>query len=146
MKDLGVFHLLGQPNLIIEVDRQACSRYGLEVADVNAVVQAAIGGQAVTQVYEGERLFDLVVRFLPEFRQDIDSIGNILVSTAEGARIPLKQLATISTQTGAFIIYRENNERYIPIKFSVRGRDLESTVKEAQGKLTKAVVLPTLSH
>jgi cobalt-zinc-cadmium resistance protein CzcA len=142
VKDLGVFHLLGQPNLIIEVDRQACARYGLEVADVNAVVQAAIGGQAVTQVYEGERWFDLVVRFLPEFRQDIDSIGNILVSTAEGARIPLKQLATISTPTGAFIIYRENNERYIPIKFSVRGRDLESTVKEAQLVLRQHVSLP----
>jgi cobalt-zinc-cadmium resistance protein CzcA len=142
VKDLGVFHLLGQPNLIIEVDRQACARYGLEVADVNAVVQAAIGGQAVTQVYEGERWFDLVVRFLPEFRQDIDSIGNILVSTPDGARIPLKQLATISTPTGAFIIYRENNERYIPIKFSVRGRDLESTVKEAQAVLQQKVSLP----
>ena len=93
-------------------------------------------------VYEGERWFDLVVRFLPEFRQDIDSIGNILVSTAEGARIPLKQLATISTPTGAFIIYRENNERYIPIKFSVRGRDLESTVKEAQVVLRQHVSLP----
>ena len=142
VKDLGVFHLLGQPNLIIEVDRQACARYGLEVADVNAVVQAAIGGQAVTQVYEGERWFDLVVRFLPEFRQDIGSIGNILVSTLEGARIPLKQLATISTPTGAFIIYRENNERYIPIKFSVRGRDLESTVKNAQALIQKHVSLP----
>jgi cobalt-zinc-cadmium resistance protein CzcA len=142
VKDLGVFHLLGQPNLVIEVDRQACARYGLEVADVNAVVQAAIGGQAVTQVYEGERWFDLVVRFLPEFRQDIDSIGNILVSTSEGARIPLKQLAAISTPTGAFIIYRENNERYIPIKFSVRGRDLESTVKEAQALLRQKVSLP----
>jgi cobalt-zinc-cadmium resistance protein CzcA len=142
VKDLGVFHLLGQPNLIIEVDRQACARYGLEVADVNAVVQAAIGGQAVTQVYEGERWFDLVVRFLPEFRQDIGSIGNILVSTLDGARIPLKQLATISTPTGAFIIYRENNERYIPIKFSVRGRDLESTVKEAQRLIQRSVSLP----
>lgn len=142
IKDLGVFHLLGQPNLVIEVDRQACARYGLEVADVNAVVQAAIGGQAVTQVYEGERWFDLVVRFLPQFRQDIDSIGNILVSTPDGARIPLKQLAAISTPTGAFIIYRENNERYIPIKFSVRGRDLESTVKEAQSVLRQKVSLP----
>lgn len=142
VKDLGILHLLGQPNLVIEVDRQACARYGLEVADVNAVVQAAIGGQAVTQVYEGERWFDLVVRFLPEFREDIDSIGNIQVSTPDGARIPLKQLSTISTPTGAFIIYRENNERYIPIKFSVRGRDLESTVKEAQTLLQQRVRLP----
>ena len=124
VKDLGIFRLVGQPNLLIQVDREASARYGLQVSDVNAVVQAAVGGQAVTQVYEGERLFDLVVRFLPEFRQDVDAIGNILVSTPDGARIPLKQVASITTQTGAFIIYRENNERYIPIKFSVRDRDL----------------------
>ncbi|MDP3595819.1 MAG: efflux RND transporter permease subunit, partial [Nitrospirota bacterium] len=117
VKDLGIFRLVGQPNLLIQVDREASARYGLQVSDVNAVVQAAVGGQAVTQVYEGERLFDLVVRFLPEFRQDVAAIGNILVSTPNGARVPLKQVASITTQTGAFIIYRENNERYIPIKF-----------------------------
>src|SRR6478752_943025 len=142
VKDLGIFRLLGQPNLLIKVDRQASARYGLQVSDVNAVVQAAIGGQAVTQVYEGERLFDLVVRFLPEYRQDVEAISNILVSTPDGARIPLKQVATIATQTGAFIIYRENNERYIPIKFSVRDRDLESTVEEAQALLAKTITLP----
>ena len=142
VKDLGILRLMGQPNLLIEVNREASARYGLQVSDVNAVVQAAIGGQAVTQVYEGERLFDLVVRFLPEYRQDPEAIGNILVNTPNGARIPLKQLATITTQTGAFIIYRENNERYIPIKFSVRERDLESTVTEAQAKLAQAVKLP----
>ena len=142
VKDLGIFRLVGQPNLLIQVDREAIARYGLQVTDVNAVVQAAVGGQSVTQVYEGERLFDLVVRFLPEFRQDVDAIGNILVSTPDGARIPLKQLASITTQTGAFIIYRENNERYIPIKFSVRDRDLQSTVEEAQARLAKEVRLP----
>ncbi|MBI5775945.1 MAG: efflux RND transporter permease subunit, partial [Nitrospirae bacterium] len=142
VKDLGVFRLLGQPNLVIRVDRDACARYGLLVGDVNAVVQAAIGGQAVTQVFEGERRFDLVVRFLSEYRRDEETIGNIQVNTPNGARIPLKQLANISTQTGAFIIYRENNERYIPIKFSVRGRDLESTVQEAQARLAKQVQLP----
>ncbi len=142
VKDLGIFHLLGQPNLLIQVDRQACARYGLQVADVNQVVQAAIGGQAVTRVFEGERSFDLVVRFMPEFRQDVETIGNIQVSTPDGARIPLKQLAAISLQTGAFIIYRENNERYIPIKFSVRGRDLESTVKEAETLIRQQVTLP----
>jgi cobalt-zinc-cadmium resistance protein CzcA len=109
---------------------------------VNAVIQAAIGGEAVTRVFEGERWFELVVRFLPEFRQDVETIGNIQVSTPSGARIPLKQLTSISTQTGAFIIYRENNERYIPIKFSVRGRDLESTVQEAQARLASEVQLP----
>ncbi len=142
VKDLGIFRLVGQPNLLIQVDREASARYGLQVSDVNAVVQAAVGGQAVTQVYEGERLFDLVVRFLPEFRQDVESIGNILVSTPSGARIPLKQVATITTQTGAFIIYRENNQRYIPIKFSVRDRDLQSTVEEAQAKLAAQIKLP----
>ncbi|MBM4124598.1 MAG: efflux RND transporter permease subunit, partial [Nitrospira sp.] len=142
VKDLGVFHLTGQPNLLIKVDREACARYGLLVSDVNTVIQAAIGGQAVTRVYEGERWFDLVVRFLPEYRQDVEAISNIQVSTPDGARIPLKQLAAISLQTGAFIIYRENNERYIPIKFSVRGRDLESTVKEAEAMIRKQVTLP----
>jgi len=142
VKDLGVFRLIGQPNLLIQVDREASARYGLRVSDVNAVVQAAVGGQAVTQVYEGEKLFDLVVRFLPEYRQDVESISNILVSTPDGARIPLKQVAGITTQTGAFIIYRENNERYIPIKFSVRDRDLQSTVEEAQEKLAAQVKLP----
>jgi len=142
VKDLGIFRLVGQPNLLIRVDRDACARYGLLVGDVNAVVQAAIGGQAVTQVFEGERRFDLVVRFLPEYRRDEETIGNIQVNTPDGARIPLKQLANISTQTGAFIIYRENNERYIPIKFSVRGRDLESTVREVQARLAKQVQLP----
>ncbi|MBI4402189.1 MAG: efflux RND transporter permease subunit, partial [Nitrospirae bacterium] len=142
VKDLGILRLLGQPNLVIQVDRQACARYGLLVSDVNAVVQAAVGGQAVTQVFEGERWFDLVVRFLPEYRRDTEAIGNILVNTPEGARIPLKQLALISDKTGAFIIYRENNERYIPIKFSVRGRDLESTVREAQARIREQVTLP----
>ena len=142
VKDLGVFHLLGQPNLIIEVNRQECARYGLQVGDVNDVIQAAIGGQAVTQVYEGERWFDLVVRFLPEYRRDIETIGQILVNTPDGAKIPIKQLASISEQTGAFIIYRENNERYIPIKFSVRGRDLESTVTDAEESLANTVTLP----
>ena len=142
VKDLGIFRLMGQPNLLIQVDRQACARYGLLVSDVNAVIQAAVGGQAVTQVFEGERLFDLVVRFLPEYRQDMEAIGNILVNTPEGARIPLKQLANIRTQTGAFIIYRENNERYIPIKFSVRERDLAGTVHEAQARLMNEVELP----
>ncbi len=142
VKDLGIFRLVGQPNLLIQVDREASARYGLQVADVNAVVQAAVGGQAVTQVYEGERRFDLVVRFLPVFRQDVEAIGNILVSTPDGVRVPLKQVASITTQTGAFIIYRENNERYIPIKFSVRDRDLQSTVEEAQAKMAGAVTLP----
>jgi cobalt-zinc-cadmium resistance protein CzcA len=140
--DLGVFRLLGQPNLLINVDRTACARYGILVSDVNAMVQTAIGGQAVTQVLEGERRFDLVVRFLPEYRQDIEAIGNIQVATPNGARIPLKQLAAILDQTGAFVIYRQNNERYIPIKFSVRGRDLAGTVSEVLTRIDEKVTLP----
>ncbi len=142
VKDLGVFHLLGQPNLLVAVDRRACARYGLAVSDVESVIQAAIGGQVVTQVYEGERWFDLVVRFQPQFREDEDSIGNILVRTPDGANIPLKQLASITDHIGAFVIYRENNQRYIPIKFSVRGRDLESTVHEAEVRFHQEVSLP----
>jgi cobalt-zinc-cadmium resistance protein CzcA len=142
VRDLGVFRLMGQPNLLIQVDRRASARYGLQVSDVNAVVQAAVGGQAVTKVFEGERFFDLVVRFLPEYRQNVETISSIQVSTPDGARIPLKQIANISTQTGAFIIYRENNERYIPIKFSVRGRDLASTVQDAQRRIARQVQLP----
>ncbi len=142
VKDLGVFQILGQPNLLIRVDRKACARYGIRVADVNAMVQAAIGGQAVTQIIEGEQRFDLVVRFLPRYRQDSESIGEIQVTAPDGARIPLKQLATMSRDSGAFIIYRENNERYIPIKFSVRGRDLASTIEEAQARLEEHVELP----
>ncbi|HKT35925.1 MAG TPA: CusA/CzcA family heavy metal efflux RND transporter [Nitrospira sp.] len=140
--DLGVLHSLGQPNLLIEVDRAATARYGLQVNDVNAVVQAAIGGQAVTQVFEGDKWFDLVVRFKPQYRKDAESIGEIQVTTSEGLRIPLKQLALIQQSVGSFMIYRENNQRYIPIKFSVRGRDLESTIEEASRAIASRVSLP----
>ena len=142
VKDLGVLRSLGQPNLLIEVDRTATARYGIEVDDVNAVVQAAVGGQSVTQVFEGEKWFDLVVRYLPEFRKSAERIGDIQVITPGKSRIPLKQLATIKESVGPFMIYRENNQRYVPVKFSVRGRDLERTVKEAQQRITQRVELP----
>ena len=142
VKDLGVLRSLGQPNLLIEVDRTATARYGIEVDDVNAVVQAAVGGQSVTQVFEGEKWFDLVVRYLPEFRKSAERIGDIQVITPGKSRIPLKQLATIKESVGPFMIYRENNQRYVPVKFSVRGRDLERTVKEAQQRITQQVALP----
>jgi cobalt-zinc-cadmium resistance protein CzcA len=142
IKDLGVLHSLGQPNLLIEVDRNATARYGLEVDDVNAVIQAAVGGQAVTQIFEGERWFDLVVRFLPQYRRDANTIGDIQVNTQNGSRIPLKQLATIKESIGPFMIYRENAQRYLPIKFSVRGRDLQTTVGEAMSRITRDVKLP----
>jgi len=142
VKDLGVFHILGQPNLLVEVDRPAVARYGLEVADVNGIIQAAIGGQAVTSVFEGEKWFDLAVRFLPQFRKDAQAIRDIQVLTPDTSRLPLKQLALVKEGIGAFIIYREKNRRYIPVKFSVRGRDLEGTVNEAAARIREQVSLP----
>ena len=146
VEDLSVIGELGQPNLIVRVDRQQAARYGLLPGDVNGVVQAAIGGQAVTQVLDGERRFDVVVRFLPEYRQDVDAISNIPVSTPDGGRIPLKQLAEIVKQAGASFIYREDNARYIPVKFSVRGRDLQGTIAEAERKLSEEVQIPVGFH
>ena len=144
--DLGVFSELGQPNLLIRVDRQAAARYGVLPSDVNSTVQAAIGGQAVTQVLEGERRFDVVVRFQPQYRESESAISNIQVATPDGQRIPLKQVADISRQTGASFVYREDNARYIPIKFSVRGRDLQGTIAEAEAKIKQAVNLPAGYH
>lgn len=142
IKDLGTYHVLGQPNLLIEVDRPTVARYGLAVADVNGIIQAAVGGQAVTQVFEGEKWFDLVVRFLPQFRTNAQTIREIQVATPNGSRIPLKQLAAVKESVGAFIVYRENTHRYIPIKFSVRGRDLEGAVSEAAARIRERISLP----
>jgi cobalt-zinc-cadmium resistance protein CzcA len=142
VQDLGVLHILGQPNIVVDVDRPAAARYGLQVGDVNGIIQAAVGGQPVSQVYEGERWFDLVVRFLPQYRKDAQTIGDIQVTTPDNSRLPLKQLAVINEAIGAFMIYRENNQRYIPVKFSVRGRDLEGTVEEAQVRINAQLQLP----
>jgi heavy metal efflux system protein len=140
--DLSVFGSLGQPNLLIRTNRQLAARYGILPGDVNGTVQAAIGGQAVTQVLDGERRFDVVVRFLPQYRDSVETIGNIPVSTPDGGSIPLRQVAEISMQTGASSVYREDNTRYIPVKFSVRGRDLQSTIAEAEAKISQRVALP----
>lgn len=146
VEDLGAFHVLGQPNLNIKVDRAKTARYGLNTGDVNTVIQTATGGSVATNVLEGDRTFALAVRLLPQFRDSIDSIGDIKVSysNANGtnAYIPLRELATISLDTGASFIYRERSDRYMPIKFSVRGRDLGSTVAEAQALIAKNVKLP----
>jgi heavy metal efflux system protein len=145
--DLGIFPVLGQPNLNIRVDRVKAARYGLNSGDVNSVIQAAMGGAVATSVLEGERQFDLVVRYTPEYRDSIEKIRNIKVgyqtSSGGNAYIPLNELATISLDTGAAWIYHEGIQRYIPVKFSVRGRDLGSTVAEAQERITKNVQLPT---
>ncbi len=137
----GLFHIVGQPNLEIQIDRHECARYGINVSDVEAVVQVAVGGHAFTQMVEGEKLFAIVLRLPKSQRDDPDVIGRIPVDTVgpdgkPGARIPLKQLAHIEPhKPGAAYIYRENNRRFIPIKFSVEGRDLASTIKEAKRKV-----------
>jgi cobalt-zinc-cadmium resistance protein CzcA len=146
VEDLGLFPSLGQPNVRITPDRLQCGRYGLNVGDVEAVVQAAIGGQAVTQVYEGEKKFDLTVRWAPAYRKDLKAIRNILVATPDGAQVPLGQLAQIAEEEGPSLIYREDNRRYAPVKFSVRGRDLASTIAEAQQKIAEKVKLPYDTH
>jgi heavy metal efflux system protein len=146
VEDLGVFRVLGQPNLNVTVERNKAARYGLNTGDVNTVVQAAAGGTLATTVLEGDRQFGLTVRLRPEYRSSPDAVGNIMVgySTPSGANayIPLRELADITLDTGASYIFHESNERYIPVKFSVRGRDLGSTVTEAQERIRAHVTLP----
>jgi cobalt-zinc-cadmium resistance protein CzcA len=145
--DLGIFPVLGQPNLNIKIDRAKAARYGLNSGDVNSIIQATMGGAAGTSVLEGDRQFNVVVRYTPEYRDSIEKISNIRVAyQTDGGRnayIPLKELATISLDTGASWIYHESMQRFIPVKFSVRGRDLASTVQEAQERIAKNVKLPS---
>ncbi len=144
--DLGVFRVLGQPNFNITVDRAKAARYGLNSGDVNSVVQAAAGGTQATTMLENERQFALSVRLAPEYRSNLEAIRNIKVGyvTPSGstAYVPLRELATISLDTGASYIFHERNQRFIPVKFSVRGRDLGSTVSDAQARIANKVVLP----
>jgi heavy metal efflux system protein len=144
--DLGIFHLLGQPNLNIKVDRDKAARYGLNTGDVNTVVQAALGGTNATTILEGDRQFNLAVRLDPKYRSSIEAIRTVKVAyqTPSGTNgyVPLSELANITLDTGASFIYRERSQRFIPIKFSVRGRDLGGTVAEAQERIAKAVKLP----
>jgi len=148
--DLGIFPVLGQPNLNIKVDREKAARYGLNSGDVNTVIQAAMGGAVASEVLEGDRQFDLVVRYTPEYRDSIDKVRNIKVAyqTPSGANayIPLTELADISLDTGAAWIYHESVQRFIPVKFSVRGRDLGGTVSEAQKRIADNVQLPPGYH
>ena len=148
--DLGIFPVLGQPNLNIKVDRAKAARYGLNSGDVNAVVQAAMGGAVATSVLEGDRQFELVVRYTPEYRDSIEKIRNIKVAyqttTGANAYIPLSELAAITLDTGAAWVYHESVQRFIPVKFSVRGRDLGGTVEEAQKRIADSVKLPPGYH
>src|SRR5580704_8255357 len=144
--DLGIFPVLGQPNLNIRVDRAKAGRYGLNTGDINAIIQAATGGTIATSVLESDRHFDVAVRYPPEYRDTVEKIREIKVpyQTSGGANayIPLSELATITLDTGASWIYHESNERFIPVKFSVRERDLGSTVGEAQKRIAENIRLP----
>jgi heavy metal efflux system protein len=141
--DVGVFRVGGQPSLLIRIDRAKAARYGLAAADVNATIQAAVGGAAVTQIIEGDRRFDLTVRFPERYRNGPEAIQGILLPTPDGGRVPIGQIADVETRDGAFMIYRENGRRYIPIKFSVRGRDLATTIQDLQRQLTDKIKLPS---
>jgi heavy metal efflux system protein len=140
--EISVIHELGQPSLTISPDRQKLARYGLNIADINGLIDAAVGGAAATQVVQGERTFDLVVRLQPQYRQTPEEIANILVATPGGQQIPLKELADIREAKGASFIYRENNARYIGVQYSIKNRDLASAVQDGQRQVAKAVKMP----
>jgi heavy metal efflux system protein len=144
--DLAVYRSLGQPNVLITPDRAQCERYGLNVGDVNAIIQAAIGGQAVTQVLEGDRSFNLVVRWKRQYRTSLDAIRNIRVSVPGGGYVPLAQVADIRSAEGASFIYREGLQRYVPMRFAVRGRDFQTAVEDAQNHVADEVKLPSGVH
>ena len=146
VKDLGMFATLGQPSIKIVPDREQCARYGLNTGDVEGVVAAAIGGQAVTQVFEGEKNFALTVRWQQPYRSSIAAIRAITVATPDGSQVPLGQVAKITQESGPSVIYREDGSRYSPVKFSVRGRDLGSTIDEAQRRIAEKVRLPAGGH
>src|SRR5580658_2561727 len=142
IEDLGVFRVLGQPNLDVAVDRAAAARYQINVADVQDAIQTAVGGNALTQVLKGEARYDLTLRYLPKYRDTQEAIENIRLLAPSGERVSLAQLCKITETDGASEVYREGNRRYVAIKYSVRGRDLGSTVEEAIKKVNEQVKLP----
>ena len=142
VEDLGVFRVLGQPNLNVTVDRDAAARYQINVADIQDAIQTAVGGTALTQVLQGEARYDLTLRYLPRYRDTKEAIESIRLLSPSGERVSLAQLCKIGVTDGASEIYREGNRRYVAIKYSVRGRDLGSTVEEAIKKVNEQVKLP----
>jgi cobalt-zinc-cadmium resistance protein CzcA len=142
IEDLGVLRVLGQPNLNLTVDRSQAARYQINVADVQDAIQTAVGGNALTEVLQGEARYDLVMRYLPQFRNTKDAISNIRLLSPTGERVSLGQLCRIEERDGASEVYREGNRRYIAIKYSVRDRDLGGTVEEAIRKVSAQVQLP----
>jgi heavy metal efflux system protein len=146
IEDLGVFRVLGQPNLNVTVDRDQAARYQINVADVQDAVQTAVGGNALTQVLQGEARYDLVMRYLPQYRDTKEAIEKIRLLSPSGERVSLAQLCKISMKDGGSEIYREGNQRYVAIKYSVRGRDLGGAVEEAMKKINDQVKLPPGYH
>jgi cobalt-zinc-cadmium resistance protein CzcA len=142
IKEITLVQELGQPSLAVNIDRAKIARYGLNVSDINGLIEAAVGGAAATQVVQGEKQFDLVVRLEQRFRDNPEEIGNIPVSAPDGSQIPLKEFADIHVQSGAAFIYREDNSRYIGVQFSVEGRDLAGAVEEARRRVQVEVSLP----
>ena len=146
VEDLGLFRVLGQPNLNFSVDRPAAARYQINISDVQDAIQTAVGGNAVSQVLVGEQRYDLVPRYLPAYRETEDAIENVRLLAPSGERVSLRQLTRKKVQDGGSEIYREANSRYVAIKYSVRGRDLGSTVEEAISKVNRDVKLPPGYH
>lgn len=142
VQDLGVLRNLGQPEFRIELNQEKMALYGANTADVQSVIEMALGGKAATQLYDGERKFDVRIRYMPEYRDTQEKIAQLMIPTQDGSRIPVSEIASIKTLTGPAFVYRDNNSRYIPVKFSVRGRDLGSTIAEAQQKVAEQVQLP----
>ncbi len=146
VEDLGIFRVLGQPNLNVTVDRAAAARHQINVADVQDAIQTAVGGNALTQVLKGEARYDLTLRYLPQYRNTKEAIENIRLLSPSGERVSLAQLSTISETDGASEVYREGNRRYVAIKYSVRGRDLGGAVEESMKKVSEQVKLPAGYH
>jgi cobalt-zinc-cadmium resistance protein CzcA len=146
VQDLGLFRVMGQPNLNYTVDRQAAARYGINVSDIQDAIQTAVGGGAVSQVLQGEARYDLVVRYQKPYRDTTEAINDIRLLAPSGERVSLSQLTTVQVEDGAEEVYREANQRYVAIKYSVRGRDLGSTVEEAIAKVNREVKLPPGYH
>ena len=142
IEGLGLFRVIGQPNLNLVVDRAKADRFGINVSDIQDAVETAVGGKAVSQVLKGEERYDLVVRYQPQYRSTIEQIQNIRLLAASGERVSLGQLCHISMKDGASEVYREGNSRYVAIKYSVRGRDLGSTVEEAIKTVRAKVQMP----
>ena len=140
--DLGILRNLGQPEFRIELDQQKMAQYGISIADANAVIEMALGGKAATELYEGERKFDIRIRYEKDFRATQEEIEDLRVPAQDGTKIPIKEISTIHTLTGPAFIFRDNNLRHIAVKFSVRGRDLGSTIAEAQQKVAAKLKLP----